>query len=160
MTRRGRPPRINPTKLLNTAHGLELTLAAIWEPYGQKILNCNSQQEIEALLNQIVYYGSRLQPYPNGIWQTIKEGRIIPKNPRRAIRYLAYSAAGEGIVSPKRSRDICRNEDRKPQEIPILPIKPPQPTTVSRRWIDLPDPLAYWNDESQSSRLRPRSDRA
>ena len=89
------------------------SLRTIWDTVGKQLLQANSKEEvIRAFETNPITNLSSLRS------QAHLEGVVREKNSQRRrqaqINFLADSLAGRDWISPRRSRDICEEERKKP----------------------------------------------
>jgi hypothetical protein len=120
--RRGRPPKMAASEIVGRANSWR---KMFWQAYLQtyknsernkwvrdkphqwalSLLAAKDAEEAERALESSPQKSTLVRLIPL-ILEVLKE-RGFPKRPKLALDYLVDSIAGEGVVSPRRSRDIC-----------------------------------------------------
>lgn len=84
------------------------------QPWALSLLAVKTPEDAERALESSPQKSALVRLIPV-ILEVLQE-RTFPKRPELALDYLVDSIAGEGVVSPRRSRDICaqyRAEQRR-----------------------------------------------
>jgi len=116
---RGPGRRIQPSWVVGRAQNYKVILDLVWNQLWPLLANATSEQEVA----QAFHEGAR--PYQRGellgqaaLALRVLQERKFPKTRRARINFLADSLGGSGVVSPRRSRDICaewRAEEKRAQ---------------------------------------------
>jgi len=106
---RGRPVKVIPSAVRGRADNYRVWLARIWNELGGALLAAQSEQDVTNALQTAVPGNSELVPFAPLILKVITE-RGFPKRRKTQINFLADSIAGVGLVTPRRSRDICAEQ--------------------------------------------------
>jgi hypothetical protein len=111
---RGRPRKIDPWIVVGTANVYRVQLEQFWPKLGARLLATQSPDEVaSALREEADGISATLHP----LSELILKIRNDPKFPRERtasqIRFLADSLGGQGLVTPRRSREICAKERAK-----------------------------------------------
>ena len=104
---RGRPVRVVASSVRGQADNYRVWFARIWDELEGAILTAQTEQDVQNVIPgncELI----RLAPL---ILKVAKDKRF-PKRRKARIRFLADSVAGQGLVTFRRSRDICA-EHRK-----------------------------------------------
>ena len=106
---RGRPPKIRATEVKGRADNYRGILGTVWASLWPSLSEVQSVEDVNVALQNARPYDREFVPWASLIFELLKDSRF-PKRPRARINFLADSLAGLGIVSPRRSRDICTRE--------------------------------------------------
>jgi hypothetical protein len=114
--RRGRPSRVNRREVFGRALHYQALLDAVWDSLYPAILNARSAAGVARVLRALPqYYRDKLafDPLPKVIFEAVQY-KDFPKSGKRelVVSYLARSLAADGAVSHRRSRQICKEEQR------------------------------------------------
>lgn len=110
---RGRPQKIDPSEVVNRADEYRGTLAGMWAKLWPPLSVAKTKQEaINAINGADPYQREQFLPSALVILEMLKDPRF-PKRQQTRINYLADSLAARGVVTPRRSRDICARERLK-----------------------------------------------
>jgi hypothetical protein len=110
----GRPPKICASEVYGRAEHWRGVLEEVWDRLWPLLSAARSEGEVtKAFQDGAGPYDPYFVPdHSKLIFQVLRES-TLPKRPRPLRRYLADSLAGVGIVTPRRSRDICAQERAK-----------------------------------------------
>jgi hypothetical protein len=106
---RGRPVKVVPAAVRGRADNYRVQLGTIWKELGAPLLSAQSEQDVINALQSAIPGNHELVPFAPLILKVIKD-RKFPKRKRAQIHFLADSIAGVGLVTPRRSRDICAEQ--------------------------------------------------
>jgi hypothetical protein len=109
---RGRPPKVRPSEIRGRADNYRRILQNVWGQLWPALSEAQTEDQIIAALQNARPYDREFAPSAALILAVLKE-RNFPKTQRGRINFLADSLAGTGIVSARRSRDICAAERAK-----------------------------------------------
>ena len=109
---RGRPPKVRASEIRGRADNYRGILQNVWGQLWPALSEAQTEDEVIAALQNARPYDREFEPWAALILAVLKE-RSFPKTQRARINFLADSLAGTGIVSPRRSRDICAAERAK-----------------------------------------------
>ena len=107
--RRGRRPSIAPALVRGSADRYRILLEGGWNELEEPLLAAQTEEEIAKVFQRVLPNCQdflRLTP----LILKAKAERVFPKRKRAQIKFLADSIAGGGIVTLRRSRDICAEE--------------------------------------------------
>jgi hypothetical protein len=111
----GRPWRIKASEVAGRSYNFRLQFGQIWNTVGEKLIEAQTAENILRALELAGQY-YREQFGGAGIASLILKIVHDPKFPKRKepqINFLADSLAAWGVVTPRRSRDICGKERAK-----------------------------------------------
>jgi len=113
---RGRPIQADPHWVVGSANILRTQLEHAWPALGNQLLAAQSPEEIMAVLKK--EEGSRIGGAKDLIFSTrifeIIRSPIFPRvRTKSQIHFLADSLGADGVVTPRRSREICAIERKK-----------------------------------------------
>lgn len=118
----GRPSGIRRSEVVNRAEDFGLVLELCrhqikWE----KLRTAQSEQDLDEAFKDInpSYIESKFRPRYSLILEIVKEARLPKRDINAQISFLADSIGGNGVISPRRSRNICV-EERKKREHKII----------------------------------------
>jgi hypothetical protein len=107
---RGRPPFLPAALVRSCADNYRTLLGRGWNELAGPLLAAETEQEVADVLRSTPlgypHDPSRLAP----LLLEIRRDPKFPKRQRVQINFLADSVAGGGVVSRRRSRDICAEE--------------------------------------------------
>ena len=111
---RGRRARIRPAEVSGRAANFRWILEQVWDRLWPLLEKATSKEDVASAFHE---GGS---PHARGelvasaalALQVLQERRF-PKRRQARINFLADSLAGVGVVTPRRSRDICAQETAK-----------------------------------------------
>jgi hypothetical protein len=79
---------------------------------GDALLKAQTEEEVIRAFDPWPSYQRDFAPMASLILQVLRDPKF-PKRPEAQMSFLAESLAGVGVISPRRSRDICEQERRK-----------------------------------------------
>jgi hypothetical protein len=112
LQRRGPKPTVVPSALKGRSDSWRGILDRIWDEIESPLRAARSEDEVANAFNLAVRGGTEFQPHSAIILKVILDPNF-PKLRNARINFLADSCAGLGIVSPRRSRDICAAERKR-----------------------------------------------
>lgn len=107
---RGRPG-VRPSEISGRAYNYGLVFRQIWDVVDGSLLAANSDEEVIKALELTPYKGE-FATIASFVLQVLHDPKF-PKRREAQINFLADSLAGRGMISPRRSRDICEQERAK-----------------------------------------------
>ena len=108
---RGRPPKIRASEVWGRAEHWRGVLAQVWDRLWPVLSNVRNEEEVtKAFQDGASPYHSYFVPGLSALTLQVLRERTLPKRREPLQRYLADSLAGVGVVTPRRSRDICAQE--------------------------------------------------
>lgn len=112
--RRGRPPTVRSLEIYGRGENLRGNLSEVWDRLWPVLSKAETEEEISRA------FVERARPYDRNFVPDLSELilRVLceptwPKRREPQQRFLADSLAGGGVVTPRRSRDICAQERAK-----------------------------------------------
>ena len=107
---RGRPAFVPPGLVRSCADNYRISLAIGWNNLEEPLLAAQTEQEVaNALRTAAIGYQHEISLLAPLMFQITKDPKF-PQRKKARINFLADSVAGSGVVSPRRSRDICAEE--------------------------------------------------
>jgi hypothetical protein len=103
----GRPPIIEPALVRNYADRYRVWLERSWDQLGTTLLTAKTEQEVVSGLQRTLPGYDELPPLAPLILKVVNEPGFPKKQKKAQIGFLADSLGARGIVTPRRSRDIC-----------------------------------------------------
>jgi hypothetical protein len=106
---RGRPVKVVPSAVRGRADNWRVFLARLWPDLEAPLLAAESPDDVSKAFQTALPGNNEFPPHAEVIFRTLKEPNF-PNRKKARINFLADSSAGLGIVTPRRSRDICAEE--------------------------------------------------
>jgi len=105
---RGRPPLMNPSEIVGRAQGYRMIFEEVWDRLWPLLARATSPEDVRRAFHEGAspYQRGELVGRPELALSVLRE-RKFPERRQARINFLADSLAGVGIVTPRRSRDIC-----------------------------------------------------
>lgn len=108
--RRGRRARMRASELRGRADNYRWIFDQVWERLWPLVSKAESEEEVRNALEEGANpYHREFMSFAPLAFKILGERRF-PKRRRAQINFLADSLAGLGLVTPRRSRDICEEE--------------------------------------------------
>jgi hypothetical protein len=104
--RRGRPVKVVASAVRGRADNYRVWLARLWKELGDPLLAAQSEQDVINAFMVALPGNTEFHPYAVLILKVLKDQKF-PRRQKARINFLADSIAGLGMVTPRRSRDIC-----------------------------------------------------
>lgn len=109
---RGRPRWIQPNEVRGRADNYRGIFERIWERFWPLFSRAETEEQVvQAIEKGATLYQMEFLPRA-AFALRVRNERKFPKTQAAQINFLADSLAGVGVVSPRRSRDICQRERR------------------------------------------------
>jgi len=105
---RGRPG-VRPSEIRGRGDHYRRLFKEIWKDVGEALLKARTEEEVSRAFDASPSYKAEFAPVASLI-QKVFRGPKFPKRPEPQRNFLADSLAGRGLISPRRSRDICERE--------------------------------------------------
>jgi hypothetical protein len=113
---RGRPPKILASEVYGRAEHWRDILDQVWDRLWPLLSNAHSEEEVtKAFQDGARPYDQTFVPSLSALTLRVLRESTLPKRRKPLQRFLADSLAGVGVVTPRRSRDICAQERVKRQ---------------------------------------------
>ncbi len=111
---RGRPPKIRASEVHGRAENFRGILDQVWDRLWPLLSNAQSEAEVtKAFQDGARPYDQNFAPGLSALTLQVLRKSTLPKRRKSLQRFLADSLAGVGVVTPRRSRDICAQEREK-----------------------------------------------
>lgn len=108
---RGRPWKIRPAEVYGRAEHWRGVLDQVWDRLWPLLSKAQSEDEITRAFQEGANpYYSYFAPGLSALTLQVLREPTLPKRRTPLQRFLADSLAGVGVVTPRRSRDICAKE--------------------------------------------------
>jgi hypothetical protein len=109
--RRGRPG-VRPSEIRGRGDHYRLVFSQIWKVVGEALLKARTEEDVNRAFDPSSNYKQEFAPLASLILQVLRDPKF-PKRPEPQRNFPADSLAGRGLISPRRSRDICEQERKK-----------------------------------------------
>jgi hypothetical protein len=116
---RGRPARVRPSEIKGRADNYRWILESVWGQFWPPLSEAQSTEAVVEALRYARPYDREFESQASLILSVLRE-QNFPTRRKARINFLADSLAAVGIVSPRRSRDICaaeRSREKKSHHI-------------------------------------------
>jgi hypothetical protein len=111
---RGRPPTVIASAVYGRAENYRENLEQVWDRLWPLLSNAHSEGEVtKAFQDGARPYDQNFVPGLSALTLQVLRESTLPKRRKPLQRFLADSLAGVGVVTPRRSRDICAQERAK-----------------------------------------------
>jgi len=108
---RGRPVRVRFSEIRGRADNYRWIFAQVWDRLWPPLSRADSEQAvIKAFQEGANPYDREFVPGLAGLALRVLREPKFPKRREPQVNFLADSLAGVGLVTPRRSRDICEQE--------------------------------------------------
>ncbi len=109
--RRGRPVNIEPSVVVGSADTYSLWFEQLWSKLGHRLLAARSAEQVtKSIRENAPDVSVSLAPYSKLILQIVRDPKFPAVRSASQIHFLADSLGGQGLVKPRRSREICAKE--------------------------------------------------
>jgi hypothetical protein len=113
--RRGRPRKVDPHHVVVTANLFRTQFSRAWPTLGEQLLAARSSQRVMGVLKK---YGEMISglkdlDFSTRVFEIIRDPLFPRVRSKSQIRFLADSLGADGLVKPRRSREICAKERKK-----------------------------------------------
>ncbi len=110
---RGRPG-VLPSEVGGRSYNYRLILGFVWDKLRDPLLKTGSEEEVIRVFTDYARpYTQDFVPALTSLILKVIRDPEFPKRPETQMNFLADSLAARGLVSPRRSRDICEQERNK-----------------------------------------------
>lgn len=105
----GRPVKVVPSAVRGRADNWRHSLTRLWDDLEGPLLAAESPDDVSRAFETVLPGNNEFPPYAEVIFRASKDPKL-PKRKKARINFIADSSAGLGVVTPRRSRDICAEE--------------------------------------------------
>ena len=116
----GRPPKVSASEIQGRAYNNRGILDSVWDRLSTPLLEAQTEDDVINAFQKGHPYMRDFMPDLAPLMFKILKDKDFPKRRQAQINFLADSSAGLGLVTPRRSRDICaegRAKARQPHHI-------------------------------------------
>jgi hypothetical protein len=111
---RGRPPNVVASQVYGRAENYRDILDQVWDRLWPLLSNAQTEEEVtKAFQDGARPYDQNFVPGLSVLTLQVLRESTLPKRRKPLQHFLADSLAGVGVVTPRRSRDICAKEREK-----------------------------------------------
>lgn len=111
---KGRPATVRFTEIVGRADNNRWILDQVWERLWPLLSRVNSEGEVTKAFEQGAGpYTMQYVPTFSALILGVLREKTFPKRRKSQVNFLADSLAGLGVVTARRSRDICAEERAK-----------------------------------------------
>jgi hypothetical protein len=111
---RGRPATVVPSQVYGRAENFRENLHQVWDRLWPLLSKAQTEEEVtKAFQDGARPYDRDFVPSLAALTLQVLRETTLPKRQKSLQRFLADSLAGVGVVTPRRSRDICAKERAK-----------------------------------------------
>ena len=115
---RGRPPNVVAAQVYGRAENYRDILDQVWDRLWPLLSNAQTEEEVtKAFQDGARPYDQNFVPGLSALTLQVLRESTLPKRRKPLQRFLADSLAGVGVVTPRRSRDICAEERAKRKRV-------------------------------------------
>jgi len=115
--RPGRRKKIGPSEVIGRAQSYRVIFNQIWDRLWPLLSGAKNEEDaIKAFQERAKPYDGSFVPSLAGLVLKVTKEKKFPKRKEPQINFLADSLAGVGVVTPRRSRDICEQERAKAEK--------------------------------------------
>ena len=108
---RGRAATVPPAEIVGRADNYRFILNQVWERLWARLSEARTEEEVSTAFREGANpYASDFVPGLSKLALATLHERTFPKRRKSRINFLADSLAGIGVVTARRSRDICAKE--------------------------------------------------
>ena len=108
---RGRPANIEPSVVVGSANSYRAWFEQYWSELGPRLLAARSSEDIaRAIHENAADVSASLIPHAELILKIVRDPKFPTVRSASQIHFLADSLGGQGLVKPRRSREICAEE--------------------------------------------------
>src|SRR5260370_25703594 len=109
--RRGPKPKVFASAVRGRADNSRGLLTNVWDKLWPRLSQATTQDDVKAAFSEGYSGEHEFMPYQAPLILKVLKERTFPKLRKAQVNFMADSLAGLGLVSPRRSPDICA-EDR------------------------------------------------
>jgi hypothetical protein len=111
---RGRSARVRPSEVFGRASNYQFIFNQVWDRFWPLLSKAQSEAEVtEAFQKGATPYDGQFLPWVGKLALQVLSEPKFPKRRLAQIDFFAESLAAVGVVTPRRSRDICAQERAK-----------------------------------------------
>jgi hypothetical protein len=114
--RRGPKRTVSPSAVRGRADNWRAILATVWSNLWPALSKVETESDVASALHFAAPYEQEFSPQASLISKILKDAKF-PKRQQARINFLADSSAGLGVVTPRRSRDICSEERARTKRV-------------------------------------------
>jgi len=115
---RGRPANIEPTVVVGSANTYHGWFEQFWSKLGPRLLDARCAEDITRAIDEnATDVSASLVPHSELILQIVRDPKFPAVRSASQIHFLADSLGGQGLVKPRRSREICAEERSKVRHV-------------------------------------------
>jgi hypothetical protein len=108
---RGRPATIRASEVYGRAENFRDILSQVWDRLWPLLSNAETEEDVtKAFQEGARPYDQNFVPSLSLLLLKVLKEPTLPKRPKAMQRFIADSVAGVGVVTGRRSRDICAQE--------------------------------------------------
>lgn len=105
---RGPKPRVRPSEVLGRAEHFRGILNDVWDRLWPRLSKAQTENDVtKAFQEGARPYDQNFVPSLSQLLVEVLNEKTFPQRAKSMQRFIADSIAGVGIVTPRRSRDIC-----------------------------------------------------
>jgi hypothetical protein len=116
---RGGQRRVNPRLVVGTANALRTQFSVAWRSVGNQLLSARSPEQVMAVLKKDggAIGGLKDLEFSTRVFEVIRDPKFPNLRSKSQVNFLADSLAASGLVTFRRSREICAQERRKVRHV-------------------------------------------
>jgi hypothetical protein len=115
---RGRPVNIEPSVVVGSANTYRAWFEQLWSKLGPRLLAAHSPEDIaRAIRENAPDVSVSLAPHSELLLKIVRDPKFPTVRSASQIHFLADSLGGQGLVKPRRSREICAEERSKVRHV-------------------------------------------
>jgi hypothetical protein len=116
--KRGRPYVIDPQTVIDSAEMYGGWLGQFWPKLRHPLLTATTAEEItHAIKEHAPDVSTSLAPFSRLMFTILQDRRLPRVRQEAQIQFLADSMGGQGLITPRRSREICARERGKVKHV-------------------------------------------
>lgn len=112
----GRPATVDASAVMGTADNWRGIFSYIWDAFWPSFSTAQSEDDVCDALKKAREYEGEFKPLARLMLEVKNHPKFPKRNADARINFLADSIAGRGIVTARRSRDICAEERAKQEK--------------------------------------------
>jgi len=115
--KRGRPVKVVASAVRGRADNYRIWFARIWNEIEKQLLSAETEQEVVGAFQSVAPGNEEAVRIAPSVLEVLRDSGFLKRKRQKArINFLADSIAGLGLVTSRRSRDICARERRADAE--------------------------------------------